>query len=185
MGREKMGVASERANLDFYATNPKDVVEIMNLLNIDKGNRILDPCAGNGHISKTLETLGYEVTTNDIIKRNIELDFTVDFLKEDIIGAYDLVVVNPPFKYAKEFILKSLEYAPKVLVIAKLDLLESMVRKELNNKYLEKIFVHSKRAKFAKNGEQEFFDKGSSSMSTGWFIYNRNKSKEYAELKII
>lgn len=184
MGREKMGLTNNRAELDFYATDPKNVIEIVNLLEIDKNTRILEPCAGNGHISETLKNLGYEVITNDIVERDIKLDFTLDFLKEDIIGVYDLVVLNPPFKYAKEFILKSLKYAPKVLVIARLDLLESLARKELNNKYLEKVFVHSKRARFAKNGEEEKF-KESTSMSTAWFIYNKNKNKEEIEVKVI
>lgn len=184
MGREKMGLTNNRAELDFYATNPKDVVEIVNLLGIDKKIRILEPCAGNGHISETLKNLGYEVVTNDIVERDIELDFTLDFLKEDIVGVYDLVVLNPPFKYVREFIIKSLEYAPKVLVIARLDLLESMARKELNNKYLEKAFVHSKRARFAKNGEEKMF-KESTNISTAWFLYNKNKNKEEIEVKVI
>ena len=77
-----------------------------------------------------------------------------------------------------------MEYAPKVLVIARLDLLESMARKELNNKYLEKAFVHSKRARFAKNGEEKMF-KESTSMSTAWFLYNKNKNKEEIEVKVI
>lgn len=180
MGREKFGNNEgqyDRAELDFYATNPYDVKEIMNILNYDKNTRILEPCAGNGHISETLKSLGYNVVTNDIIERDVKLDYTMDFLNQKIDEKYDLVVMNPPFKYAKDFISKSLEYSDKVLVIARLDLLETATRKDLNNGHLKSVWVHSKRARFAKNGDDAKF-KESTSMSTAWFLYTNDKTEE-------
>lgn len=179
MGIEKIGrKKSERANLDFYATNPNDVIEIMNIFNFPKNIKILEPCAGNGHISKTLKELGYKnIFTNDIVERDLKLDSVKDFLKEDLYEKdFDLVILNPPFKCAKEFIEKSLEYASQVLVIARLDLLETKTRKDMNNKYLSMVLVHSKRARFAKNGIEEGF-KDSTSMSSAWFLYRRFKKE--------
>lgn len=186
MGREKLGIPqSVRAELDFYATNPADVREIMEIMNYPKDIKILEPCAGNGHISETLMELGYEnVYTNDIIKREIYLNSEKDFLNEELDKKdFDLVVLNPPFRFAQKFIEKSLEYAEEVLVIGRLDLLETKSRKDLNNNHLVKVFVHSKRARFAKNGVEEAF-KDSTSISTAWLVYRRNKDTE-ATIRII
>lgn len=176
MGREKMGLQDNRAELDFYATNPEDVKEIMTIAGLPKNISILEPCAGNGHIANTLREMGYNnIFTNDIIEREFKLNSVKDFLNEEICcNSFDLCIMNPPFKYAKEFIGKALEYADAVLVIARLDLLESKSRKELNNKHLVRVFVHSNRARFARNGDDSLFNKGTS-MSTAWYLYANNK----------
>ena len=179
MGRDRMGdkpSKTEREKNDFYITNPKDVRDIMNILKLPKNIKILDPCAGLGHISETLRSLGYKVITNDIIQREYLLDYNKDFLLDYIPDdGFNYVIMNPPFKYAKEFIEKALTYAEKVLVIAKIELLESEKRRVLNTKFLSKVYVHCKRAKFGLNGDESYFNK-SSSMATAWYIYDKNKS---------
>lgn len=177
MGRDRMGdikPKTERDKNDFYITNPYDVKEIVNILNLSKDNYILEPCAGLGHISKTLRELGYKVFTNDLIKRDYKLDANINYLLEPLNKKFDVVLTNPPFKYAKEFIEKSFKYADIVIILAKLELLESAKRLELNNRYLEDVYVHTKRAKFGLNGDESYFKK-SSSMATAWYIYNKNK----------
>lgn len=189
MGRDKMGDVQkqiDREGMDFYATNPKDVTEICKILNIGSAKQyhILEPCAGNGHIAKVLKDLGQTVVTNDIIERDYPLDYTIDYLKEDLPKKdFDVVLTNPPFKYAKEFIERSLEYAPVVVVIAKLDLLETAKRKALNNEHLQQVYVHTSRARFARGGEDHYFKK-SSSMATAWYVYVRNK-KGQTKLTVI
>lgn len=187
--KEKLGNIQNEANrdeLDFYATNPKDVEELVSLLSLNnKSYTILEPCAGNGHIAKVLAKYGHTVITNDIVERDFKLDHVVDFLNETIPlqTKPQMVVTNPPFKYAKEFIEKSLEYADIVIVIARLDLLESKKRKELNQNHLKHVFVHTDRARFAKNGDDSMFELGTA-MSTGWFVYTKNKP-EVARIEII
>lgn len=188
MGLEKMGKnvpQTKRQLNDYYASNPFDVEQIIDILHIDKMSSILEPCAGEGHIAKTLNKLGYiNVKTNDLIKRGYELDFNIDYLNFKLpIKRFDYIITNPPFKYAKDFIERSLEYADKVIILAKLDLLESNKRKDLNNKYLSNVYVHSNRAKFALNGEEKYFNK-SSSMSSAWFVYDINK-KGKTQLEVI
>jgi len=187
--KEKLGSIqneADRDELDFYATNPKDVEELVQLLKLNtKSYTILEPCAGNGHIAKVLTKYGHTVITNDIIERDFKLDHVVDFLNDTIPLEVkpDIVITNPPFKYAKEFIEKSLEYADIVIVIARLDLLESKKRKALNQNHLKYAFVHTDRARFAKNGDDTLFDQGTA-MSTGWFVYTKVK-QEVARIEII
>lgn len=59
MGREKTGLQDNRVELDFYATNPEDVKEIMTIAGLPKNISIFEPCAGNGHIVKALKEMGY------------------------------------------------------------------------------------------------------------------------------
>lgn len=188
MGRDKIGSlesSNERDPMDFYATNPSDVEQICQILGIDKGGlTILEPCAGNGHIAKVLEKMGHEVTTNDIIERDYPLDYTLDYLDGDPIPKeFNVVLTNPPFKYAKEFIEKSLDYAPVVIILAKIDLLETAKRKDLNNNHLQRVFIHSQRARFALGGDEKYFKK-STSMATAWYMYVRNK-KGKTRLEVI
>lgn len=169
---------NNREEHDFYATHPKHVKEIIDLENI-KNLTILEPCAGEGHISKELAKYNNCVVSNDLIQRDFYLNFNVDYLKEKITldVSYDLVLTNPPFKYAREFIEKSLVYADTVIIFARLQLLESTKRKELMENHLEKVYVYSQRAKCAKGGLEIEFDK-SSSMAFAWFVFKRNKTNE-------
>jgi predicted RNA methylase len=132
-----------------------------------------------------LTSYGHTVITNDIVERDFKLDHTVDFLNETIPlkSKPHMVITNPPFKYAKEFIEKSLEYADIVIVIARLDLLESKKRKDLNQNHLAHVFVHTDRARFAKNGDDSRFEMGTA-MSTAWFVYTKNKQKA-ARIEIV
>lgn len=179
MGLEKKGnhkPKTKREKNGFYISNPKDIYQIIDILNIDKNASILEPCAGIGHISETLKKIGYKnITTNDLVKRDYKLDYNIDFINCEMpIKKYDYILTNPPFAKAKDIIERSLEYADTIIILAKLDLLESASRKHLNNKYLQHVYVHSVRAKFGLNGDESYFKK-STSMSTAWFIYNKNK----------
>jgi tRNA1(Val) A37 N6-methylase TrmN6 len=148
-------IKTERAEYDFYATMPKDVEIIIEKENI-KNKKILEPCAGNGHISTTLLDYNNTVTSNDLIKREYGLEYNCDFLSGGVPkDNYDIVLTNPPFKLITEFILKSFEYASKVIIFARLQLLESIDRYEklFKNGYLTKVYVFSRRTATMKNGD--------------------------------
>lgn len=144
-----------------------------------QGAKILEPCAGEGHIAETLKSIiNCEVTTNDLINRNYELDHHQDFLGENKIpGKFDVVLTNPPFKFFKDFILKSFEYADNVILFGRIQILEGKSRKEINEKYLKKVYVYSHRVNTAKNGDEKEFKK-SSAMCFCWFVYEKNKVGE-------
>ena len=96
---------AEREENDFYATDPKAMYK---LLEYEKFNQnIWEPACGEGNLSEVLKEHGYNVYSTDLINRGYA-DEHFDFLKSNNQWFGD-IITNPPFKYATEFIKKSLE----------------------------------------------------------------------------
>ena len=171
----------EREENDYYATDP---LAIDKLLQVEKPfSHIWECAAGGGHLAKRLKEQGYKVTASDIVERDYELDFIQDFLKMSICGLgsneeYD-ILTNPPYKYAKEFVLKALDMirdGRKVYMFLKLTFLEGKARlKELFSKYPpKKIYVFSERILCAKNAEfQKMIDGGGSAIAYAWYVWEK------------
>lgn len=168
----------ERQEDDYYATDP---IAIDKLLTVEKPNeRIWEPACGGGHLAERLKEKGYRVRSTDIVDRGY-CDETVDFLSvspntTDL--TYD-ILTNPPYKYAMEFVLKALELLQpgcKCYMFLKLTFLESEKRyKELFAKQPPKvIYVFSKRALCAKNGDFERMrEGGGSAVAYAWFVWQK------------
>lgn len=60
-------VEEDREVNDYYATHSKATEMLLELEEFDKN--IIEPCCGEGHISKVLETHGYNVRSMDLIDR--------------------------------------------------------------------------------------------------------------------
>ena len=174
----------EREKNDFYATDP---IAIDKLLEVENPSEIVWECAaGDGHLAKRLRQKGYEVNATDIVERGYKLDAEIDFLK--VAGHWDAdIITNPPYKYAKEFVLKALYLirpGNKVYMFLKLTFLEGKARyKELFSKYPPKvIYVFSERVMCAKNGEfEKMKEGGGSAVAYAWFVWQ----KEYKGNTII
>lgn len=174
-------VKEERAENDFYATDP---IAIDKLLQVENPfPHIWECAAGNGHLAKRLKEHGYNVITSDIIERDYELDFIQDFLKMSVCGLgtkeeYD-IITNPPYKFAKEFVLKALHMIKdgrKVYMFLKLQFLEGKARyNELFSKYPPKnVYVFSERIACAKNGEfHKIKELGGSAVAFAWFVWEK------------
>lgn len=162
-----------RADNDFYAT-PASCTEKL-LEKEDFSGTVLEPCCGQGHISKVLERAGLDVTSNDLINRGYGTSFK-DFLNDDF-ATYDNVITNPPFKYAKEFIEKSLKITnKKVAMFCKLQLLEGVSRREMfKNAPLKTVYVFTKRQNPMRNGEEVSPDgkKWAGTMCFAWFVFEK------------
>lgn len=171
----------EREENDYYATDP---LAIDKLLQVEKPfSHIWECAAGGGHLAKRLKEQGYKVTASDIIERDYKLDFIQDFLKMSVCGLGSNkdcdILTNPPYKYAKEFILKALDIAGwghKVYMFLKLTFLEGKARyKDLFSKYPPKvIYVFSERVMCAKNGRfEEMKAGGGSAVAYAWFVWQK------------
>ncbi len=146
-------VKEDREENDFYATDPRAVEMLCEIETFSKD--ILEPCCGEGHISKVLEDLGYNVESFDLIDRGYGKG-GVDFLEYNDVVNKD-IITNPPYKLAQEFVEHAMEIVTdghKVAMFLKLVFLEGKERKKMFKKYPpKKIWVSSSRIPCAKNGD--------------------------------
>ena len=164
-------VSRSRVTDDYYATPPESTKALLEVEKFE-GN-ILEPCCGEGHISNVLKESGYKVISNDLVDRGYG-EFNEDYLKTDKLKAAN-VITNPPFKYAKEFIEKSLAITTgKVAMFCKIQLLEGVARRELfENTPLRTVYVFTKRQNPLRNGSptDENGKKWASTMCFAWFVW--------------
>jgi hypothetical protein len=120
--------AWERKPSDFYPT-PFDVTQsLMPLVKVivRDGGSIWEPCCGNMDMSRVLEWHGYEVTSTDLRETGQGIG-GFDFINDDPeekwgwIPEPEMIVMNPPFSLAAEFIERALEFTPNVACLVKID----------------------------------------------------------------
>lgn len=118
-----------RRKNDQYFTPRKLTVALLQKVKIS--GVVLEPCAGEGHISEVLEEYGCELITNDIdekFKTNFNLDITHETFWLQMKGGYkniDFIVTNPPFSHAAEVMKQSYKIAKKgVALLVRLSFLE-------------------------------------------------------------
>lgn len=169
------GGIRERAEHDFYATPTKATKLFLRYHSLDDGMAMLEPSCGQGHISKVLQEQfpNSHIISTDLIDRGFG-ETGIDFLTHDF-EKVDVVITNPPFKLAYEFIEKSLTLAKKqVIMFAKIQFLETEKRAELfENTPLKYVYVHSKRVSPMRNGEplNEHGKPWGSAMCFCWFVW--------------
>lgn len=164
-------VEEEREEHDYYATDP---IAIKLLLEQEKFNKkILEPACGEGHLSKPLIKAGYNVTSRDLIDRGYGIG-GIDFLAIDNLSFDGDIITNPPYRYAQEFIMKSLQIIPKgnkVAMFLKLTFMETKGRKQMFIEFPPKvIYVSSSRITCYKNGET--FNTNSA-IAYAWYVWEK------------
>lgn len=165
----------ERQPEDYYATDPKAVTLLLGLEKF-KGP-ILEPCCGEGHISKVLLENGFKVDSFDIVDRGFGK--VQDFLSDEVSSWKGDIITNPPYKLANEFLSKALQIVPKgrkVAMFLKVQFLEGKQRKGFFKKYPpKKIGVSSSRLKCGMNGD---FGGANSALAYAWFIWEKGYQGE-------
>ena len=167
---------------DFYSTDPKSLEIFLKALERDGfklHNNIWECACGMGHLSKVLESKGYDVLSTDLINRGYGIvDNDTDFLKGKYYThtKYDGdILTNPPYKYAKEFVetaLNKISYGNYVVMFLKIQFLEGKDRRKLFDKYPPKyIYVNSARQLCYFNGDMN--NKMSSATCYCWFIWEK------------
>ena len=160
-----------REENDYYATDP---IAVDLLLKEETFSKDIWECAcGEGHMSERLKDNDFDVYSTDLVDRGYQ-DELMDFLNSDIEFEGD-IITNPPYKYAKEFVEKSLDSVSegnKVAMFLKLTFLEGKKRKELFEKYpFKTLYVSSSRITCAKNGNFENYT--SSAAAYGWYVWEK------------
>ena len=164
-----------REEHDYYATEPKATELLLELETFN--DDILEPACGEGHMSEVLICNGYNTTSYDLIDRGYG-DGVMNFLSDDIQSWHGDIITNPPYKFAKQFIEKSLDIIPKgnkVAMFLKIQFMESKGRKELFiNNPPKVIYVSSSRLLCAKNADFDgMISGGGSAVAYAWYIWEK------------
>jgi len=169
----------KRVDNDFYATNPQSVKDFLDVSNID-GNHFYEPCVGQGHIAKVIQEYypNSEVLGSDLIDRGYKNTLIRDFINDDFYVDTDWVITNPPYKYAREFIDRSLKIANKgVAMFLKIQFLEGQARKDwFTDNPPKYVYVFSKRQDPWRDGEELnpiTGKKWGSTMCFAWFVWEK------------
>jgi predicted RNA methylase len=188
----------EREALDYYATPPEEVTNILEVIGLDlAGANVLEPCCGGGHMVEGIykyapraNILATDIMqrTNPFLVRDAVGDTIMyhygtkyDYLSDDYpIEHADYVIMNPPFSVIIPFVQRSLEIADKgVLMLGRLKFVESQKRytEIFKDNPPTKIWAYVDRIACYKNGD--FSEKPSSIEAYAWFYWDKaDTSKE-------
>jgi predicted RNA methylase len=187
----------EREALDYYATPPSEVENILTQLRLPgqvSNLLILEPSCGGGHMMEGIvnyfpmaEKRGTDIQEreNPFLESH-QANFTeyhygkeYDFLSDDYpYESADLVIMNPPFKVATPFILHGLDIAQEMLIVfGRTKLVESKGRYEeiFENYPPTAIYQYIDRVACGKNGD---FENTNGIEAHAWFIWDKHKMEK-------
>ena len=186
---------NDRADNDFYATDPKAVHKLLLKYSIN-GSEILEQCIGNGNIANAIKDFynnkGLNITGVDIVDRGYPNTIVHDYLTWKTDKKFDCIITNPPYSLAKEFVEKSMtllndDYDEdgypngQLIMFLKIQFLEGAKRKELFEKYPPKyIYVFRNRMATWNNGEplDPNGKRWATTMCHAWFIWHKGSKTE-------
>lgn len=162
--------ADDRPSTDFYPTPPEATVALMNFLNLPKDQVIWEPACGEGHMSKTVESLGYQVISTELNQTSYG-ENGVDFLECEP-RECSWIITNPPFKISIDFIKRCIELGKPFALLLKSQYWHAKNKTELFNHYKPKyVLPLNWRPDF------HFGSKGGSpTMECIWVVWDSNPS---------
>jgi hypothetical protein len=162
---------SERG-ADLYETPPCATIALMRADLLPRC--IFEPAAGRGSIANVLRSRGHRVVASDVVDYG-NLDFIADFLTVPKVPAgCGCILTNPPFQIVNKFIAHALDLSPRVIILARLALLESVARTEiLEYRDLARIHIFRNRLPFM-HRDGWSGRRASSSIAFAWYIWDRD-----------
>lgn len=169
---------AERAEGDLYRTPHWAVAAILE--RIKPLGSILDAGAGCGDLALAAKAAGYPgrwfaVEQNPKLVKDLrhsrlyEHVWESDFLDRDgplkELAGFRLVLGNPPYLLAREFVDRARELAPEVVFLLRLNFLESQGRLNWFRSHMPNVYVLSRRP--------DFTGEGGDATAYGWFQWSR------------
>ncbi len=184
---------SKRAKGDFYETPEWVVDAIVGHLPIGGESVILDAGAGNGAIAARLaqinpkaEIVGVEKNPELVAKARARNLYSVEFVEADFlkgdaawtITAPDLIIMNPPFSRAFEFIARARELVKRggtVCALLRVNVVAGKCRAEFHRKHPSNMHVLSKRPSFTGHGRTD-------ATEYAWFVWGPGEHARWSVL---
>lgn len=147
---------TDRVQNDSYYTPSFAVDLIFNEIKVNDVSSSLEPCRGNSIIYDRLPGERYYA----------EISEGIDYLST-LFPPIDLIITNPPFSLAMEFLEKSITEAKTVVYLLRLTFVSSVKRSEFFQKYPPThLFVLANRPSFRSEG-------GTDRTEYAWFCWDR------------
>lgn len=173
MGLSTTWHPEQRAEDDFYTTDPKALWTLANYFNLPKV--VWEPACGTGNLSKVLEKICVKVYSSDLKDRGYG-ETGVDFLQCDRVPeGVTCIITNPPYKLASEFIEHAMDILPiggTYIALMNLSYLAGKQRyREIYARHiLERIYIHTGRINCYRNGLNHG---GSSPVNYAWYLFRK------------
>jgi hypothetical protein len=137
------------------------------------GSRVWEPAAGLGHISEVVKRAmpDVRVSSSDLHDYGYGLA-GVDFLADIRAVEADVIITNPPFSYAQQFIERALAVARHgVIILARIELLHGGKRYAFWRDHTPtRIWVHSLGLPYFRDGAW----KRGGSFTHAWYVWDQN-----------
>lgn len=187
------GRGSVRVENDFYATPGWCTRAILPHLSIWPGCVVLDPCCGDGAILREVGDF-FELSHHGkfVLRRGIEIDatradaaresrsgyiMTDDALSGEAYWGYPaLVITNPPYSKAMEFVQKAVAASDQVAMLLRLNWLASKKRSEWLRAHTPDVYVLPRRPSFT--------GRGTDATDYAWMVW-RTSGPEEAIVRIL
>lgn len=152
---------NKRLPNDAYQTPDYTIDSLFSVLDIPPKITFLEPCKGEGNIF-------YRDELWNSYKEYCEIDHDKDYFNYKPSTAVDLIITNPPFSLAEEFLRKSILEARNVIYLLRINFLASKKRQQLWEDIgtPNKLLVLSARPSFT--GE------GTDSQEYAWFCWDKD-----------
>lgn len=159
---------------DLYETPVPAVRALLRVESVPQ--KIWEPAAGPGAITKVLRATGRTVVATDLYDWGCENSLAgADFLRQDRAPeGTEMILTNPPFSHAAAFVRHARKLHPRVVMLLRLAFLESAARADiLDDGTLAAVYVFSNRLQMMhRHGWTG--NKASSAMCFAWFSWDRD-----------
>ena len=173
---------------DFYATPPWCTRLLLQTLSLPDGLRVLEPAAGEGAIlreilaaNSRMKVQGIEVDEARWKRASALCRIThASFLEWRTQAKFDLIVTNPPFALAMDFVQASLLVLAEggtCGMLLRLNWLASMKRAAFLTHYCPDVYVLPRRPSFTGGGTD--------ATDYGWFLWRGPSERATGEVRVL
>lgn len=166
-GRSSLEVRKD----DLYETPEEATLALLRVEPLR--GRIWEPACGRGAISRVLSEAGCDVVSTDLVERGFGRG-GIDFLMES--KAYegaDIIVTNPPFKLADEFVRHALRLTPTVIMLLRWAYAEGAGRSDILDRHLARAWLGRERLPFMHRDGYEGPKNSNSGAPFAWFVFEQ------------
>ncbi len=173
------GRGAVRSPNDFYAT-PRWVTEALLRAVQLPGGLWMEPSVGDGAIVRAVNRDDVRWLTFDIRPDCGHPGvIAYDFLKLPVPDTkYDVLVGNPPFSLAMEFVQHAITQAKIVALLLRLNFLASLRRQEFMQKNTPSVYVLSRRPAFLGNGKTD-------ATEYAWFLWQSDNPQDHGRVQVL